>query len=115
MHDTPRPTKTKNIEEAQELRSASGKTTSVSPDQGGDDEDINGTRAEQNQGEVTLPRDEIDTLKKRKVSPPTHSSWKKSRDTMTNMKTVLTTDDFDFIITTLNDASLEIVEKQEAN
>jgi hypothetical protein len=34
---------------------------------------------------------------------------------MTNMKTVLTTDDFDFIITTLNDASLEIVEKQEAN
>jgi hypothetical protein len=30
------------------------------------------------------------------------------------MKTVLTTDDFDFIIATLNDASLEIVEKQEA-
>jgi hypothetical protein len=30
------------------------------------------------------------------------------------MKTVLTTDDFDFIIAALNDASLEIVEKQEA-
>jgi hypothetical protein len=33
---------------------------------------------------------------------------------MTKMKTVLTTDDFDFIIAALNDASLEIVEKQEA-
>jgi hypothetical protein len=30
------------------------------------------------------------------------------------MKTVLTTDDFDFIIAALNDASLEIMEKQEA-
>jgi hypothetical protein len=29
------------------------------------------------------------------------------------MKFVLTTDDFDFIIASLNDASLEIVEKQE--
>jgi hypothetical protein len=33
---------------------------------------------------------------------------------MTKMKTVLTTDDFDFIIAGLNDASLEIMEKQEA-
>jgi hypothetical protein len=33
---------------------------------------------------------------------------------MTKMKTVLTTNDFDFIIAALNDASLEIVEKQEA-
>jgi hypothetical protein len=30
------------------------------------------------------------------------------------MKTVLTTDDFDFIIFALNETSLEIVEKQEA-
>jgi hypothetical protein len=30
------------------------------------------------------------------------------------MQTVLTTNDFDFIIAALNDASLEIVEKQEA-
>jgi hypothetical protein len=30
------------------------------------------------------------------------------------MQTVLTTDDFDFIIAALNDASLEIMEKQEA-
>jgi hypothetical protein len=33
---------------------------------------------------------------------------------MTKMKTLLTTDDFDFIIVSLNDTSLEIVEKQEA-
>jgi hypothetical protein len=31
------------------------------------------------------------------------------------MKTVLTTDDFDFIIAALNDASLEIVGKKESN
>jgi hypothetical protein len=51
-------------------------------------------------------------LKKRKVSPPKPSSWKKSKATMTKMQTVLTSDDFDFIIATLNDASLEIAEKQ---
>jgi hypothetical protein len=33
---------------------------------------------------------------------------------MTNMQTVLTYDDFDFIIAALNDASLEITDKQEA-
>ena len=33
---------------------------------------------------------------------------------MTKMQTVLTSDDLDFLITTLQDASLEIVEKQEA-
>jgi predicted nucleotidyltransferase len=65
-------------------------------------------------GKVTPLRDETDPLKKRKVSPVKPSSWKKSIVTVTKMKTVLTTDDFDFIIAALNDASLEIVEKQEA-
>jgi hypothetical protein len=32
---------------------------------------------------------------------------------MTKMQTILTSDDFDFLIAALNDASLEIVEKQE--
>jgi hypothetical protein len=113
-YDTPRPNRTNKTNEVQDLSNDSENTTSVSPERGGDDEDINGTRAEKKQGEVTPPRDEIDPLKKRKVSPPKPSSWKKSRATMTKMKTVLTTDDFDFIITTLNDASLEIVEKQES-
>jgi hypothetical protein len=34
--------------------------------------------------------------------------------TKMKMKTVLTVDDFDFIIESLNDASLAIMEKQEA-
>jgi hypothetical protein len=82
----------------------------VSHDRGGDDE----VEVEKNLGEVTFPRDEVDPLKKRKVSPPKPSSWNKSKATMTKMHTVLTSDDFDFIIAALNDASLEIVEKQEA-
>jgi hypothetical protein len=51
-------------------------------------------------------------LKKRKVSPPKPSSQKKLKATMTKMQTVLTYDNFDFIIEALNDASLEIAEKQ---
>jgi hypothetical protein len=115
-HDTPGPSRRKKTEEVQDLSSASGKTASVSPDRGGDDEveEINGKGVEQKQGEVTPPRDEVDPLKKRKVSPLKPSSRKKSRATVTKMKTVLTTDDFDFIIAALNDASLEIMEKQEA-
>jgi hypothetical protein len=82
----------------------------MSPDRGGGDE----VEAEQRPGEVTPPRDEVDPLKKRKVSPLKPSSWKKSKATMTKMQTVLTSDDFDFIIAALNDASLEIAEKQGA-
>jgi hypothetical protein len=73
-HDTPKPNKMKNTEEVQDLRSASGNTASVSPDRGGDDEEINCIGAEQNQGEVTPSRDQSDPLKKRKVSPPKPSS-----------------------------------------
>jgi hypothetical protein len=115
-HDTPGPSRTKKTEEVQDLSSASGKTASVSPDRGGDDEveEINDKGDEQKQGEVTPPRDEVDPLKKRKVSPLKPSSQKKSKATVTKMKTVLTADDFDFIIAALNDASLEITEKQEA-
>jgi hypothetical protein len=115
-HDTPRPSRMKKTEEVQELSNASRKTASVSPDRGGDDEveELNGKGDEQNLGEVTPPRDETDPLKKRKVSPLKPSSRKKSKATVTNMKTVLSADYFDFIIASLNDASLEIVEKKEA-
>jgi hypothetical protein len=58
--------KQKKTEEVQNLSSTSGKTASVSPNRGGDDE----VEAKQKQGEVTPPRDEVDPLKKRKVSPP---------------------------------------------
>jgi hypothetical protein len=76
--------------------------------------EIDGTEVEQKKGEVTPPRDEEDPSKKRKVSPPKPSSRKKSKATRTKFETTLTSDDFDFIVATLNDASLEIAEKQEA-
>jgi hypothetical protein len=56
----------------------------------------------------------VDLLKKRKVSPPKTSSQKKSKASMTKMQTILTFDNFDFLITALQYALLEITEKQEA-
>jgi hypothetical protein len=116
VHDTPRPSRMKNTEEVQDLSSASGNTSSVSPNRGGDEkvEELNGKGVEQKPGKVTPSRDEVGPLKKRKVLPQKPSSWKKSKATVTKMKNVLTADDFDFIIATLNDSSLEIMEKQEA-
>jgi hypothetical protein len=108
MHDTPRPSKTKKTGEVQEIDSASMKTASISPEQGGDGEELDEKEVEQKQG------DEVDPLKKRKGSPLKPSSRKKSKASMTKMQTVLTSDDFDFLIAALNDASLEIAEKQEA-
>jgi hypothetical protein len=35
------------------------------------------------------------------------------KETMTKMQTILTSEEFDFIIVALNDASLEITKKQE--
>jgi hypothetical protein len=54
-------------------------------------------------------------LKKRKVSPMNPSSQKKLKSSMTKMQTTLTSDDFNFIVEALNDALLEIKEKQAAN
>jgi hypothetical protein len=61
-----------------------------------------------------LPRDEEDPSNKRKVSPLKPSSRKKSKASVTKIQTTLTSNDFDFIIAALNDALLEIEEKQEA-
>jgi hypothetical protein len=114
MQNTPGPSKTKKTEEAQDVSSASVKTASISPEKGGDGKEVEGTKSEQNKGEVTPPRDEEDPSKKRKVSPPKPSSQKKSKASITKMQTTLTSDDFNFIVAALNDASLEIIEKQEA-
>jgi hypothetical protein len=86
-HDTPGHRRRKKIEEVQDLSSTSGKTTSVLPDLGGDDEveEMNVREAKHKQGEVTPPRYDIDPLKKWNVSPPKPSSQKKSRATMTKM------------------------------
>jgi hypothetical protein len=82
----------------------------MSPDRGAGDK----VEDEHIPSEVTLPKDEEDPLKKIKVSPSKDSSQKKSKATMNKMQTVLTSDDFDFIITSLNDASMEIAEKKMA-
>jgi hypothetical protein len=73
-HDTLGNNRTKKNEEVQDLRSASGKTTLISPDRGGDGEEINGTEFEKKKGKVTSPRDDINPHKKRKVCPPKPSS-----------------------------------------
>jgi hypothetical protein len=114
VHDTPRPSKTKKTEEVHDLDSASVKTASRSTEQGGYEREIDGIEVEQKKGKVTPPRDEEDPSKKRKVSPPKPSSRKKSKATRTKFETTLTLDDFDFIIVSLNDASLEKVEKKES-
>jgi hypothetical protein len=85
------------------------KTASIAPQQGGDGEYLGDKEVEQKQG------DEVDPLKKRKGSPPKPSSRKKAKATMTKMQTVLTSDDFEFLIAALQDALLEIEEKQEEN
>jgi hypothetical protein len=58
--DTPGPSKTKKNEEAQDVHNTLAKTAFISPEQGGDDEEIDGTEVEQKKGEVTPPRDEED-------------------------------------------------------
>jgi hypothetical protein len=90
------------------------KTASISSEKGGDGKEIDGIEAKKKKGEVTPPRDEEDPSKKRKVSPSKPYSWKKSKETMNKLQTILTPNDFDFIVVALNDASLEIAEKQEA-
>jgi hypothetical protein len=112
-HDTPGLSKIKKTEEVQDLDNAFVKTASISAEQGGDGREIYGVEVEHKKGEVTLPRDEEDPLKKRKVSPLKPSSRKKSKEIRTKFETTLTSDDFDFIVAALNDASLEIAEKQE--
>jgi hypothetical protein len=111
--DTPGPSKMKKPEEVHEVDSASVRTASITPDEGGDGEEIEGAEIEQQKGEVPPPRDEEDSSKKRKVSPLKSSSRKKPRTPVTKMRTTLTLDDFDFIVAVVNDASKEIVEKQE--
>jgi hypothetical protein len=111
--DTPRPSKTKKPEEVHDVDNTSVRTASISPDEGGDGEEIEGAEIEQQKGEVPPPRDEEDSSKKQKVSPPKSSSRKKPRTPVTKMQTTLTLDDFNFIIAAVNDASQEVLEKQE--
>jgi hypothetical protein len=113
-HYTPGPRKTKKNEEAQDVHSTLTKTASISPEKGGDDEEIDGMEVQQKKGEFAPPIDEEYPSKKRKVSPSKPSSRKKSKATRTKFETTLTSDGFDLIFVTLNDALLEIEENKEA-
>jgi hypothetical protein len=110
--DTPRPSKTKKTkktkeikktEEVQDVDSHSVRTASITPDEEGNDEDLE--KVEQQ------PENEVEVLKKRKGSPSKSSIKKKAKATMTKMKTTLNPYDFIFFLTTLNEAIEEIIEK----
>jgi hypothetical protein len=111
--DTPEPSKTKKDDELQDIHSTSTNTTSISPGKGGDGEELGGMKVEKNKGDVTPPREEEEPSKKRKVTPSKTSSRKRTKANRTTFKTTLTQDDFNFLIAALNDASLEIAERQE--
>ena len=81
-----------------------------------DKEEKEGEKDKQKQDEVTPPRnppDDADPLKKRKVSPMKPTSWKKSKASKLKLQTVLTVDDFDFIIIVVSDASEYILQRTE--
>jgi hypothetical protein len=50
------------------------KTTSISPAQGGDGDELGSTEVEKNRGEVTPPREEEYPSMKRNMTPPKPSS-----------------------------------------
>jgi hypothetical protein len=114
MSDTPGPSRTKKDDKVEDVPRNSAKTTSISPTQRGDGDELGGTEVEQNIGEVTPPREEEDLSMKKKMTPPNPSSQKKAKATRTTLKTTLTLNDFDFLIVALNDVSLELAEKKEA-
>jgi hypothetical protein len=49
-----------------------------------------------------------------KVSPMKNTSHKKSKATKTKLQTILTLDDFNFIITSVSDASQDLLQNTEA-
>jgi hypothetical protein len=106
MLDTLGPSKNKKDDKVEYFPSTSMKTTSISPAQGGDGDELGSTKVEKNRGEVTPTREEEDPSMKRNMTPPKPSSRKKSKVTQTTLKTTLTLDDFDFLIPALNDVSL---------
>jgi hypothetical protein len=87
--DKPGPSRTKKTkemkkpEEVQDIDSRSLRTTSITLDEEGDDEE--GEKCEKNQVKVPPPRDEVDSSKKRKVSHLKSSYIKKPRTPVTNM------------------------------
>jgi hydrogenase maturation factor HypE len=109
VQDTPGPSKTKKTmmmkkdEEIHDIVNKSIWTASITPEQDGNDEEVE-----------QRPEDEEESSKKRKVSPLKPSSQKKPRTPVTKMKTMLTPDDFSFLLATMNKDIEEITENKEA-
>jgi hypothetical protein len=74
MSDTPRPSNTKKYDEVHDVHNTSTKTSSISPEKGDDGGELGGTKVKKNKGKFSLPREEDDLSKKRKVTPPKPSS-----------------------------------------
>ena len=108
--NTPGPSKTKKTkqtkkdEEIQDVDRRSVRTAFITPEQGGNGEDLE--EVEQR------PGDEVENIKKRKGSPLEPSSRNKSTTPMTKLKTTLTPDEFSFLITMMNEAIEEIRENK---
>jgi hypothetical protein len=125
-HDGQSSTKKKNKKdevqdiESDEKDSASEETVPDSPAGGGGDEvnkEEEGEEDKQEKGEATPPKDpltEVETSKKRKVSPQKPSARKKSRANKPQSQNVLTVDDIQLIITAVEDASEDILQRHEA-
>jgi hypothetical protein len=98
--------KIKKYEKIQDVDSRSVRTTSTPLDHGGNKKYFK--EVEQR------PEDEVEIIKKRKDSPLESSSKKKSKASVSKPMTTLTLDDFNFLLTTMNEAIEEITEKQVA-
>jgi hypothetical protein len=121
-YNAPNSSRIKKNEDVQELSSASEETASDSPG-GGEGDEVDKEEKEEKageedklkQGEVTPPwnpLDDTDPSKKRKVSPMKPTSWKKSKARKPKIQTVLTIDDFNFIIIAVSEASQDILQKK---
>ena len=88
------------------MDSHSVRTASITPDEEGNDEDLEEVEQQ--------PEDEVEVLKKRKGSPSKSSVKKKAKVSVTKMKTMLNPYDFRFLLVTLNEAIEEITENKEA-
>jgi len=113
-YDAPSSIMKKMKQYVQEMKGTLEETASDSPSRGGDNK-VSKEEKEQEedkQGKVTLPKkllEYIDPSNKRKVSPMKPSLGKKTKGNKTKMQSVLTVDDFDFIISAIGDASEDIL------
>jgi hypothetical protein len=115
-YDAPSSSRKQKKEDVEKINSTSEETALNSPS-GGEDNEVDKEEKEgevdkKKNGEVTPPRnplEEAKTSKKRKFSPMKPTSRKKSKASKLKLQTVLTVDDFDFIIAVVSNASVDIL------